>query len=375
MLNVGVKGTFSRMKSNSGQYPLLPIPDTFSLNPFQDNTFNFNRSIYAAYASVTFPMFKKYNLKIGVRDEYTINSSPGDTINIASDNFITPSAVISRTLNKNQTIKLSYAKRIQRPGYGQYNPFINATDPANLLTGNPGILPQKMHALESSYYRFFEKGSNILVTLFYRYSADDWQSYTTYYNSFPVGDTVYQNVTVSKTINAGTQQTGGLNISGTWAVNEKIQIRPNASFFEKYIQSNLLTNGSTSSFNYRGSINITYQVIKTLVAEFYSGYNSARYEVQGKYPSFASYSFAVRKQFLDKKATLSLSATDPFNKYTNQVTYISAANFSGMVEHRYPYQYFSLSFSYKFGKIEYIEKKPEPDENENLPPESKNPVP
>jgi hypothetical protein len=307
-------------------------------------------------------------MKVGIRDEYTNSSSPGDTIVIPSYNFITPTALISRALKDNQTIKLSYARRIQRPGYSQYNPFVDATDPSSLSKGNPAIVPQKMHALELSYFKFYEQGSNISLSLFYRYSQFDWQGYSTFSTAYTAGNVTYSNVTVNTTINAGTEQSSGLNLSGTWAVNDKLQFRPYASFFEKYIESPLLASGNTSSFNYRANLNISYQFNKNLAAEFFNSYNSAKYEVQGKFPSFYNYSFSVRQQLFSKKATLSFSTTNPFNKFTSQTTYLDASNFHSVSERRYPYQYFTFSFSFKFGKIEYFEKKEEP--AESTPPEN-----
>jgi len=364
VLNVGIKGNFSMVNSTSDYYGLIPSSGDYLLDSSQLNSFNYNRDIYAAYSSITFPVFKNYTVKIGVRDEYTVTKIPDDTLSIASYNFISPSGVISRKLGDKQTIKLSYSRRIQRPGFYQYNPFINATDPLNLTSGNPGLLPQKMHSLEASYYKFFDGGSNILVTLFYRLSNYDWQGYSTYYSAYQVGDSTYKNTTLSTTINAGTQQTGGLNISGTWVASKKLEIRSSGSLFEKYIQSSLISGGSINNMNYRINVNLTYQFTKDLTAEFYSNYNSQRVEAQGKFPAFASYSFAVRQQLLNKKASLAFTTTDPFNKYTNQISYISAENFSSMSESRYAYQIFGISFSYKFGKIEYKEKKQENPESE-----------
>lgn len=376
MLNVGIKGSFSRVKSNSDHSLLLLPSGNYYNDPSQMNSFNYDRDIYATYVSITVPLPRNYNLKLGVRDEYTKNSVPDDTTTIASYNFVTPSGIISRTLKNNQTIKFSYARRIQRPGFSQYNPFINAADPANLSQGNPNILPQKMHAIELSYYKFYDKGSSLLVTLFYRYSEADWQGYSAYYSALKVGDSVYRNTTVSTTVNAGTEQTGGLNISGTLHLSDKLEIRGNGNLFEKYILSSLPGSGIVSSVNYRVNMNVTYQFTKTLVAELYSGYNSGTLEAQGKYPSFASYSFAIRQQLFDKKGTLTFSTTDPFNKYTSQTTYLHASNylsassFSGYSSRNYPYQFFSLSFSYKFGKIEYKEKKQEEEEIQNHPQET-----
>jgi outer membrane receptor protein involved in Fe transport len=368
-LNVGVKGTFSSISNNADQYALMLPGNTYVPDLSQTDNFRFSRSIYAAYASFTCKLSKDYDLRLGIRDEYTITSFPADTIATPAYNFITPSATISRKLANDQTIKISYSRRIQRPGFGQYNPFINAADPANLSTGNPALLPQKMHSLEFSYYKFTETGSSLLITLFYRYSGDDWQGYSTYFGFYQVGDSTYRNTTVNTTINAATEQMGGLNISGTWAATKKMEIRCNGSAFDKYIVSDLPGGAIINSFNYRINLNTTYKFTKDLAAEFYCGYNSARVEVQGKYPSFASYSFAIRQQLLKSKVSLAFTTTDPFNKYTNQTTYISAENFSSVSQRRYPYQVFGLSFSYKFGKIEFKEKKPE-ETNTDIPQQS-----
>ena len=377
-LNVGLKAGFSSINSTSG-YSLLVLPaGNYANDPLQDNTFDFRREIYAAYASYSCKITEHYDLKLGVRDEYTLTHFPGDNISIPDYNFVTPSATIARKFNHDQTLKFAYSRRIQRPGFGQYNPFVNAADPLNLSTGNPYLTPQKVHSLELSYYKFFEQGSNILVTMYYRYSAADWQSYSNYYPVYTImgsngTDTSYTNTTVSKTINAATEQTGGINISGTWAATKDLQLRCNINTFVKYLVPD--SGGVISSnLNLRSSLNATYKFTKDLSAEFYVGYNSRRYEVQGIYPSFASYNFAVRQQLFKTKASIAFTTTDPFNKYTNQITYISSSsssnpssNFSSISERRYPYQYFSLSFNFKFGKLQFEEKKPAQEENDHTP--------
>ena len=359
VFNTGLKTNLSNITSSSDHDTLNVPSGLFTRDAALNNTFNFNRYIYSAYASLAFPLFKILSVKVGVRDEYTSNSSPGDTITIPSYNFITPSCMISRTLKGNQIVKFNYSRRLQRPGYGQYNPFLEASDPTNLSKGNPGLAAQKMHWFELSYFKPWEKGSNIYISLFYRYSSDDWQGYSTYHSSYAVGDTVYKNVTLNTTINAGNQESGGLNISGNWVVNDKLQIRPNGSLFYRKITSSFIPGGHADNGNYRLGTNVAYQFTKNLSGEFYCNYNSVRYEIQGTYPSFFNYSFSVRQQFLDKKASLSFSTTNPFSNYISQVSYVSASNFTSMSDRRYPYRFFTLSFSYKFGKIEYVENKVE----------------
>ena len=365
VLNTGLKGSFNDISSNSGHYIFDPVQGIYVKDVGQFDVFNYNRAIYAAYASITFALFKDYKLKVGAREEATGISYPGDTLASSFYYFLSPSAVISRTFEKNQTIKLSYSRRIQRPGFSQVNPFVDATDPSNLSQGNNNLLPQKVHSLELSYFRFYDKGSSVLATMYYRYSADDWQGYANYYDAFAVGDTTYKNVTVSTTINAGTQQDAGINLSGTYEATSKLELRGSTGLFEKYIEPDMPGVADMDNFNYRFNTNIVYKFDKTLSAEFYGNYNSPRTEVQGKYPAYYYYSFAIRKQFMDKKASLSFSTSDPFNRYIDQVSYVDGPNFTSTSDRQYPNRVFTLSFNYKFGKIDYKEKKDTPEENTN----------
>ncbi len=365
VLNVGAKGSFSRITSYSENSLLDTVSEQYLLN--QTNNFNFSRDVYATYASITIPLGHVYSLKLGVRNEYTANVIPTDTGNVApSYNSFIPSVLIQRKLGKNQTIKATYYRRIQRAGYRQLNPFIDATDPTSLLQGNPYLKPERTHAAELYYSRFFEQGSSIMINCFYRNTQDDEQSYILNYKSIAVGKAVYNNATITTNENAGTQQLTGVNISGTLSLGQKLEVRGNLQVFNKYIVSNLVPGTTFSSFNYRSNINASYKFSSTLVAEFFGNFNSARTEIQGKFPSFSSYSFAARKLMVKKKASIAITTTNPFNQYTNQATSVTGTDFTVTSNKKLPYQSFGINFTYKFGKMEYKEKKK--DEEEPLNP-------
>jgi len=364
ILNVGVKGTFSRINSYSDDYNLDPAYGIFTFN--QLNNFNYSRDVYAAYTSITFPLFDVYTFKLGIRDEYTTSQISGDTTTLVpSYNSFIPSVIISRKLKNNQTIKISYYRRLQRASYKDLNPFIDATDPTNLVQGNPYLKPQRTNAGELSYFKSFNNGSSILAMLYYRNTQDDEQSYVLHASSLQVGNTLYNDVIINTNENAGTQQITGLNISGTLALSEKLEVRGSAILFNKYIVSNLIPGNTSSSFNYRINGNANYKFSKTLIAECFYSFNSPRTEIQGKFPSFTSYSFAVRQLIFKQKASIAFTTTDPFNKYTNQPTNIVGADFTEVSDRKIPYRSFGLSFTYKFGKMEYKEKKQEHNEGNN----------
>jgi len=358
VLNVGVKGTLTRVNDNSNHSILDTASRLYIYDASQADNFIYNRDIYAAYASVTFPLLDVYQVKLGLRDEETITHTNDTALSNLSYNFFAPSFVISRKLNKNQTLKLSYTKRLQRPGFRTLNPFINAADPENLIQGNPALKPERVDVGELSYYKFFDKGSSILITAYEKYQRDDNQTYIQYYASLPVGDSIYRNVAVITTINASIEQMAGINISGTLALSQKFELRGSFNFFDKYIISHFDSTIS-NSFNYRISGNANYQFSKTLVAEIFYSFNSPRTEIQGRFPAYTNYSFAIRKLFFDKKLSIAFTTTDPFNAYTDQFTSIKGTNFTTTIDRKVPNQSFGISVNYKFGKMEYKEKKQE----------------
>ncbi len=364
VLASGLKASQNYTESNTERYSLDTTTDYYYANPRQFDAFNFNKIIYAAYASLTFPINKNYGMRLGLREEATYLSYPNDTLPSELYYFLSPSATLSRNLKNNANIKLSYSRRIQRPGFGQLNPFVDAADPSSLSQGNPYLLPQKIHSLELSYYKSFEKGSSIYASGFYRYSDYDWQGFTTFYPEFTVGDTTYLSTNLSTTINAGTLQIDGFYASSTIAFTQKLEIRFGFGGNEKYIESDFKGGTPKTNFNYRMNANATYKFSKSSTAEASYNYNSARYEVQGKYPAYYSYNFGFRKQFKDNKASLSINASSPFNFYMEQTTYVSGSHFNTVSTRKYVQMVFNVGFYYKFGKIEFKETRNESPENE-----------
>ncbi len=364
IINTGAKATISRINSNSSDSLFDNSHLGYNFDSAGQDNFNFNREIYAAYVTVTIPLPYKFTLKMGIRDEYTNINIPADSLHITpSYNSVIPSVTLMRKLKKNQTIKATYYGRIQRAGYRELNPFYDATDPTNLVTGNPYLKPERTNAGEVTYFRSFDKGSSLMVMLYYRNTRDDEQSYILHYTNKILGGRYYSDVSVTTHENAGTQQMTGINISGNLSLSKKFELRGNFQVFNKYIQSELIPGNTFSSYNYRANFNASYQFSKTLAAEFFANFNSPRTEIQGKFPSYTSYSFAVRKQLFKKKGSIGFTTTNPFNKYTDQATNLTGQYFTYYNDRKVPNQSFGLTFSYKFGKLEFKEKKQEKDQN------------
>ena len=108
---------------------------------------------------------------------------------------------------------------------------------------------------------------------------------------------------------------------------------------------------------------VNYYILD-LAFEFFGNFNSPRTGVQGTVPSFTTYSLAVRKQFFKKKASIALTATNPFGEYINQKTNLSGDNFTLSTVRQVPYRSFGLNFTFKFGNVKF---KPKEEEHNDAP--------
>lgn len=373
VIETGAKAFLTHVKSTSEVF-LLNLPsDTYAYNTNQSLALDYNSNVFAGYLSGDFPLFDFFDVKAGCRFEHTdINgtSSNAGTVNIKPYDTWVPSGILSHTFEGHQTLKISYTHRIERPEFRDLNPFVNLYDPKNITTGNPYLRPEQANNFELVYNRSFEKGASIMTTLYYRGNIDDIQAYTTYYPSYKVGDSTYTNVAVSRRENIGKEDNIGLSIYASVPVTKKISLRTNSSCYQRYITNIINPGNNISGFMYRGNLNITYQVDSTLSIEIFGNFSSRKINAQGKMPSATTYNFAFRKQFYHKKASIAVTATNPFNKYIDQRTDLSGLNFTSSSLRQLPYRSFGINFTYKFGKLEFKKEEKEPeDTNLTKPPE------
>ena len=162
----------------------------------------------------------------------------------------------------------------------------------------------------------------------------------------------------------------GTNLFADLHVNSKLDVRSNVIFFYRHTINAIDAGYNSNSFNYRFNINASYQFSKTLVAEFFGNFNSARHEAQGSYPSFISYSTAIRKQFWNKKGSIALSGNNIFSKYVTQKTTLSGPNFIVNSTREIPFRSIALNFTWKFGKLTFKKEKEENNGNLNAPAEN-----
>jgi len=371
-IETGAKGVFENLNNTVATDTLLNNK-TFVPNANQSYGFNYSRSVFAYYLSANFSLFNDFiGGKAGIRDEYTHTTADFPNTNIPGYNILAPSFVLSHKFDQTQSIKVSYTYRIERPDYGDLNPFYNISDPHNISTGNPNLRPEIGHNFEMGYNKSFDNGGNIYAGATYRYNTDDIQAFTTFAPSLTIDGATYSNVFLTERFNIGRQIAEGVNLFGSLPLG-KLNLRTNIQLGERTNESPGLA--TVTGFSARTNLNATYEFGHNLTAEVFGNYNSSQKNIQGLRPAFFFYNMAVRKQFLNKKASIGLTAANPFNQFVDQRSTTNGANFNQSVLREVPFRTFGISLSYKFGKLEFKKEKEKDDNGDNglqAPPDNGN---
>jgi len=367
-LGVGGKLNFYDIKSTSDVLVWHDPAMDYLYDSTLSNNLDYHQKVYALYTELSFPIGKLFDAKIGGRYERTqVNSfysNANAEINNGYNTFV-PSIFVMRKMGDNQTLKLNYTKRIQRPDFEDLNPYINTSDPKNITTGNPYLKPEFSNRIELSYNNDLGRTGSFMISLFYRGNQDDIQPFVTYYPSIVVGDTTYTNVAVTTRENIGVEKNFGSNISCDLHINNKFNVRTNLFFFYRHTINHVDKGYDSYSTNYRFNLNASYQFPNNFAAEFFGNFNSPRHEAQGKYPSFTSYSFAARKLIWKKKGSIAITMNNVFSEYINQKTQLFGPGFITHSVRKVPFRSIGINFTWKFGKLEFKKEKEENSDNNN----------
>jgi outer membrane receptor protein involved in Fe transport len=304
----GIKSSYVKT-DNDAQYINYNTPEAkWQTDTSRSNHFIYKENINAAYVNFQ-KQIKKWGLQLGLRAEQTIADGNQITKSISFHKNYTklfPTSYISYKLNDNNTLGLSYGRRIERPGYQQLNPFQYQLDRYTYQQGNPNLQPQFSHNIELSYnYKgqlniaanyttISDIINDVLITT--RQPGDS--NYTTYQTT--------QNIASSK--NMGLAFSYNKQLKKWWTINAFFNVFHNK--FRGVIDDeniNVKITAVTTNFSSQFTFN------KGWTAEAGGWYNSKNLfssAILG-YP-MGMFSIGGGKQILKTKGTIRLNLRDPF---------------------------------------------------------------
>ena len=317
---------------------------------------NWGENLYAGYFNYLLEK-EKFDVEAGLRAEQTDVFYDLDPVNAYYPNNdkydyfeLFPSVRFTYKLNDDNKVSVFYNRRLDRPGEPELRVFPKYDDPELLKVGNPYLRPQFTDAFEIAHKYSWGSGS-LFSALYHRIIQDQYMRIFAIDGSNPDYDIVnriYQNT--GRATNTGVEFLLSQDLTADWKVSGSLNWYSNA--IDTY-QGRLLfpferdfTIDASTANAYDAKVNTEFNLPKDFAVQLTGIYFSKRNIPQGEQLARSSMDFGIKKGLWDKKAELTLSASDIFNRFgiSQKVT---NEGFTALYENYYETQIFRLGFKYK----------------------------
>jgi outer membrane receptor protein involved in Fe transport len=355
--NTGVK--FSNVNTESGILQNEIIDGEEVENTDNTNMFDYREDVYAAFVDYNYKG-EKLSLSGGLRAEQTTVSGLSSNNMDNNQDYLEffPTANIGYKISENVDVFVNYKRSIERPNYSDLNPFVYYLNDNTIVTGNPGLKPK--------FINNFIIGATINNKFnFYAYLKD----YKNNFFQIPLQDNennlvTYSTINLESTREIGFDFDTYLNITDNWFLSFATSIY---NYDDKGVISGSVVKRDKWANYSELTSNLSLLKDKSLSASFsvtYVGENVQGLQINGT--SWYSY-LIIAKSLFNKKATLSLSFSDLFNKQDYFVT-------TKFLDQNRTYfdnldsRYVRLGFRYKFGntKLSTNERSSNKEERDRL---------
>lgn len=213
-----------------------------------------------------------------------------------------PSLSISKKLNADSEVGINFSRKVGRPNFRQLFVGIQANDKQNITIGNPQIQPEFVNTAELNYNTSLGK-VNWLSSFYYIYEDNTIKPIV---QASPTDPSVY----VTTFINAQADIQTGFDNTLTFAIGKRLNFLANLNVFNMVLKS---ADYEKTLWRFNSKLNITYKVSNSISAQLNSNYDSKAPQLQGYRQGIKAMDFALRKSFMNNKASVLFTINDIFN--------------------------------------------------------------
>jgi len=312
------------------------------------NKFNFDERVHAGYGVLS-QSVGKFDLQAGLRAEFS-----NRTFDLASSqsypykyHSLFPSGVIMYKPGEQSQIKVSYSRRIRRPGTQELNPFPVFFDQQNVFIGNPRLNPEYTDALELGFSKSGQLGS-IQLSPFYRHTTDVIRVDI---NTADVIDG--REVTSVSFQNLDKADSWGTDLNGNLRMGPKFNAFAGFNLFKMVTdggsQSALSSNAVTWSYRVNATSSITPTV--TLQANYF--YRAPVNIEKGRFSAMQMTNLTLRKKLDGDNMSVAVRFQDPFNTMRFRIV-AGDDNLTQTTARRFGVRGTFVTFQWNYGKAPKI---------------------
>lgn len=310
---------------------------------FNDN-FRYNQNINAAYAILS-SQFGKFSAQGGLRLEQTlIETELTETGEGSEQRYLNlfPSVFLNYEFNQQNSVQLSYSRRLSRPRFRNILPFSNFRDSRNIYMGNPNLNPVFSDSYELSYLKLWDSGS-VSTSVYHRYRTGVVERIT---------ELDGEGVTRRFPVNLSTQSNWGSELAVSQRLFDSLRLRASGNYYFSDTEgtyNDQLFERTTSVFF--GRVRLQWEVVDGLNLQTTYRYSGPRSTTQGRRASSYGLNSGVSLELLGGDATISLSGRDLLNT-RGRSTIIEEPNFYSEDESRWRTRSVRLNFIWRFNTID-----------------------
>lgn len=304
----GFEGEMEYSKETTGLQEYDTLSGAYNSLPQFGNIIKYDETEYSLY-SIFKSEIGNFGYQGGIRGEYTYRlievNSEANQFKIDDWDFF-PTAHFSYRFAPGHQIMASYTRRIDRPGGWALEPFYTWIDANSVRIGNPALQPEFIDSYEIGGQTFIGKVS-VSSEIYYRVAHNKIEGVRSVYPG--ASDvTLFTFENIGKDYSLGNEFLINFDIAKIWDVslmgniyNYKVKGALSGVPFER------------SSFNWNSRFSNSFKIGNSWQLQLNAMYRSPTISSQGRREGFVTTDAAVKKEFLDKKLSLTLQVRDIFS--------------------------------------------------------------
>jgi outer membrane receptor protein involved in Fe transport len=353
-LETGYKG-WERWLDRDYRVTVDPLGSGVFTPSDQSNALTLDEGVHAVYAVLS-QATGPWELQAGLRGEYATRDF---TLASTGEHFphdytsLFPSGLASYKLGEHDQVKLSYSRRIRRPGTQELNPFPVFFDLQNVFLGNPRLDPEYTDAIELGWQHSARIGS-LQVSPFYRRTSNVIRFIINTADSI-----AGREVTSVSFENLDHGTSWGADVNGQARLGQTFNGFAGFNVFKMVTEggggeSSLASNAVSWSARVNGTFNLTPRT--SFTAQYF--YRAPMNIERGRFEGMGIANFSMRQKVYGEKASLTFRISDPFDGTRFRVR-AGDDNVIQLTERTFNARAFHVTFQYNFGRPPRVRQRPQ----------------
>src|SRR5438876_997543 len=308
------------------------------------NKFTFDDQVHAGYGVLS-QSVGKFDLQGGLRAEWASRNFALANAQSYPYNYhsLFPSGVIMYKPSEQTQLKVSYSRRIRRPGTQELNPFPVFFDQQNVFIGNPRLNPEYTDAIELGASKSGQLGS-IQLSPFYRHTKDVIRV------DINTADTVDgREVTSVSFQNLDKSDSWGTDLNGSLRLGPKLNAFGGLNIFKMVTDGGSQSALGSNAVAWAYRLNATTQLSPTVILQANYFYRAPMKIEKGKFSQIQMTNITLRKKLDGDNMSVAVRFADPFNTLKFRIK-AGDDNLEQITARRFGVRATYFTFQWNYGK-------------------------